>query len=55
MVGALKYSVKSAVVGGGESRAKLYGLYGLGRQVESGLSDEAGVPKSVYLHNKIGR
>lgn len=49
VVGALKYSVNSAVVGGGESRV---GLYGLGKHVESGLKLDAGVPNSGYLHTQ---
>ena len=43
VVGALKYSVKSAAVGAGESRRKLYGL---GRQDDAGLTDDSGVPSS---------
>ena len=46
VVGALKYSVNSAVVGGGESSVKLYGLC---RHDEAGLRDDAGVPRSGYL------
>ena len=45
VAGALKYSVKSAAVGGGESMSKLYGL---SRHVDVGLSvDDAGVPRST--------
>lgn len=43
IAGALKYSVNSAVVGGGESKPKLYGLC---MHVEVGLRVEVGVPMS---------
>ena len=51
VAGALKYSVNSSVVGGGESNLKSYGLYGLvGKHVDSGLlRDDGGVLKSEYL------
>ena len=38
--------MKSAVVGGGESKLKLYGLC---KYEEAGLNEEDGVPRSGYL------
>ena len=47
VAGALKYSVNSSAVGGGESMPKLYGLW---THVDVGLSVEGeGVPSSLYL------
>jgi hypothetical protein len=48
VAGALKYSVNSAAVGGGESISKLYGL---NTHDDLGLKvDDSGVPRSVlYL------
>ena len=43
--GALKYSLNSAVVGGGESRLNA-STYGLCRLVDDGLALEAGVSRS---------
>ena len=51
VAGALKNSLKSSAVGGGESRSKLYGLSTHDDDVVLGLNvDDIGVPMSVlYL------